>query len=112
MYTLKLTHHFDSSHYLKEYKGKCANVHGHRWVVNIEITTSNLKNDMIVDFSQLKNIIDILDHKSLNDVVIFNPTAENLSKYLFDKILEETGFHSKITLFESPEASITYEQTY
>lgn len=110
MYTLNLKHHFDAAHHLLNYKGKCANLHGHRWVVEIEIKTKKLLNDMVVDFKDLKKIIDKLDHKYLNEELDFNPTAEKISKYIYKQILPIVTPLSKvkITIWESPEASITY----
>lgn len=108
MYILKLKHHFDACHNLKHYVGACSNLHGHRWDVEVTIKVSSLTDDMVVDFKTLKGIINELDHNYLNNLLDFNPTAENISKYLSDKIKEETGLKNSVTLWESPEASITY----
>ena len=112
MYKLKLKHHFDSAHRLKlNYDSKCEGIHGHRWEVIIEIWKNTLDdNGMIIDFSKLKGKIDELDHKMLNDMVKFNPTAENLSKYLHDEFMKLGVFERlKLTIYESPGASISYE---
>lgn len=108
MYTLRYKTHFDAAHHLEDYMGKCANVHGHRWEVEIEIKTKEKTLDMIVDFSTLKCIVDELDHTELNNVLNFNPTCENITKYLYDEILKQTGFKSTVTVWESPNSSITY----
>jgi len=115
MYRLKLSHHFDAAHRLElSYKSKCQNLHGHRWVVNVEITAETLnKEGMIIDFSEIKKIIDELDHKNLNDILTFNPTAENIVIYLHEKIEAVGNFDIdsilKVEVFESPNASISYE---
>jgi 6-pyruvoyltetrahydropterin/6-carboxytetrahydropterin synthase len=106
-YTLNFKHHFDSAHRLIDYDGPCAEIHGHRWEVEVTIEVDTLVNDMVVDFTILRRIIDELDHAYLNDLVVFNPTAENLAGYLKEKIDKETGLSCVITLWESPEASIT-----
>lgn len=68
MYTLKVEHSFDSAHFLKNYDGKCSNIHGHRWRVEIEIFSDKLKNEgqlngMIVDFGDLKkDVKKIIDY--------------------------------------------------
>ena len=115
MYSLELKYHFDSSHQLKlDYPSACQNIHGHRWNIVVGIRSEVLdKNGMIIDFKHLKGVIDRLDHKHLNDVVKFNPTAENISKYLYDEIKnvmfeKEIPAMLKVTVFESPDASITY----
>jgi 6-pyruvoyltetrahydropterin/6-carboxytetrahydropterin synthase len=131
MYNLKLKHHFDAAHKLEDYNGPCSNLHGHRWDVLVEISSGILENEMVIDFKKIKEIINILDHltilqdiesnRKLIDVlneynlkvhlVAFNPTAENLAVYLKNLIfreLENVIFDSvKVTLWESPEASIT-----
>jgi 6-pyruvoyltetrahydropterin/6-carboxytetrahydropterin synthase len=107
-YILKLTHSFQSAHKILNHQGACANLHGHRWNVEVVIATDQLKNDMVVDFDRLKQIIDELDHQNLNDIVDFNPTAENLARHLKERVDRETGLISEITLWESPEAAITY----
>jgi 6-pyruvoyltetrahydropterin/6-carboxytetrahydropterin synthase len=108
-YILKLTHSFQSAHKILNHPGACATLHGHRWTVEVTIATDELNDDMVVDFDRLKAIIDQFDHKNLNEVVDFNPTAENLAKHLKEKIDRETGLISEITLWESPEAAITYK---
>ena len=86
---------FDSAHYLRNYKGKCANLHGHNWKFNVTISGEvNPKTGMLMDFKELKTIVEEkitgkYDHKCLNDVVAFNPTAENLAKEIFWEISAE-----------------------
>ena len=114
MYTLKLKHHFDAAHKLLNYKGACANLHGHRWVVEVEITTILLKKDMVIDFKLLKDYINQFDHTYINDKVEFNPTAENLAQYLHQEIrkeLKDRPGSIKITIWESPEASVSFTRT-
>ena len=112
-YTLRLEHHFDAAHKLRlDHASPCQNVHGHRWDVVIEIVSNRLdKCGMVCDFKVIKGFVNELDHKMLNEVVDFNPTAENISKYLHDKIKREVVGEVKVTIFESPGASITYEDT-
>jgi len=131
MYNLKLKHHFDAAHKLEDYDGPCRNLHGHRWDILVEIESPGLKNDMVIDFKKLKAIINQFDHVTiLQDIddnnqliqvlgelnlemrlVPFNPTAENLALYLKNLIWKEINTNVfdnvKVTLWESPEASIT-----
>lgn len=111
MFTLKLKHHFDAAHKLKlDYNSPCTNLHGHRWEIEIEIKTDQLVHSMVVDFTDIKRIINTLDHCVLNEVLEENPTAENICKYLYKEIDKIDNFDSiKVTVWESPEASITYE---
>jgi 6-pyruvoyltetrahydropterin/6-carboxytetrahydropterin synthase len=89
----------DSSHYLRNYDGKCANLHGHRWVV--EVTVESVTYDAIdslddtgilLDFGVVKSLINEYDHKNLNDMPEFediNPTAENLAIVWADALTRE-----------------------
>lgn len=78
---------FDAAHRLPNYVGKCANWHGHHWVVELAVSGQIMEEyGFVVDFSRLKdwlkeNVVDVLDHTSLNDT-IENPTAENLALYI------------------------------
>ena len=74
VYILSTKSDFDSAHFLKDYDGKCANIHGHRWTVTIEVKGDKLKESgsnrgMVVDFSELKKslrkLTKMLDHSLL-----------------------------------------------
>lgn len=107
-YILRLDHHFESSHRLDGHPGPCGRLHGHRWQVEVRIEADTLNGDMVVDFDLIRKIINRFDHVNLNDVVDFNPTAENMAKHIKESIDDETGFSSEVTLWESPTAGITY----
>lgn len=70
------------------YESKCANLHGHNWIVTVWCKSKTLDdNGMVMDFTHIKREVqDKLDHKFLNDVVEFNPTAENIAKWVCDQI--------------------------
>jgi 6-pyruvoyltetrahydropterin/6-carboxytetrahydropterin synthase len=79
---------FDAAHRLPGYPGKCSQLHGHHWVLEVGYEGSvNTYTGMVVDFTQLKGvlqpIVDMLDHSYLNDRVE-NPTAENLVGYVLE----------------------------
>lgn len=131
MYYIKAEAAFDSAHFLKDYKGKCSNLHGHRWRVLACIKSEELMSDqqtrgMVADFkdikSELKKICDELDHcfiyekDSLRPETIaalnaenfrmietdFRPTAENLAKYIYN-ILASKGFcMDRVEVYETP----------
>lgn len=114
MFTLKLEHSFSAAHQLKHaYSKECNEYkHGHNWKVLVEINTEELINSMVVDFKKIKEIINFLDHRDLNTILNFEPTAENLAKYLHDLIKNEIKQKSRVnlTIWEAEKASISYEE--
>jgi 6-pyruvoyltetrahydropterin/6-carboxytetrahydropterin synthase len=93
---------FDAAHYLENYQGKCANLHGHRWVVEVYLNVPD-DNDLTIDFGDAKKIIDskLPDHQCLNDLYDFNPTAENIVKHLKSELKKELPIE-KLIIWESP----------
>lgn len=71
-----------------DYESKCSNIHGHNWIVTVHCKAKELNhNGMVVDFKHIKQRIHgKLDHKYINDEVDFNPTAENIAKWIVDQI--------------------------
>ena len=96
MYYLKKTLTISASHSLDlDYDSKCKNQHGHNWKIIVFIKGFELdKNGMLIDFSKIKEIVNIFDHKNMNEILIkgtcfLNPTAENIAKIIYDLINEE-----------------------
>jgi 6-pyruvoyltetrahydropterin/6-carboxytetrahydropterin synthase len=139
MYTLKTEAAFDSAHFLHGYNGKCSNLHGHRWKIEIEVQAEELVQNgqcrgMIVDFGDLKRdlkaLADSFDHafiyekNSLKETTIaalksenfnlievdFRPTAENFAKHFY-YIMKNKGYDVKqLTVYETPNnAAVYYE---
>ena len=122
MYTLKVEGAFEAAHNLNGYPGKCAQLHGHNWVVEAVVKGWELDElGMLVDFKDikqtLKDILERFDHHYLNELAPFkdgvNPTAENLARIIFEElagneIFKRDSVLAAITVFESPKSSVTY----
>ncbi|HEV3042039.1 MAG TPA: 6-carboxytetrahydropterin synthase QueD [Candidatus Angelobacter sp.] len=93
MYEVTVEDSFAAGHYLRNYKGKCENPHGHNYKVRVTLRGAELdRAGLLLDFRDLKevmkHVIDRLDHQMLNDIEPFtqlNPSAENIAKYFYDE---------------------------
>lgn len=89
MYYIKKTIEISASHRLNlDYESKCKNLHGHNWIISVHCKSEKLNNNsMVIDFTDIKKkISDKLDHKNLNEILSFNPTAENMAKWICEQI--------------------------
>ena len=89
MYYTKKTVEISACHSLKlNYESKCQHLHGHNWIITIYCKSEELnENGMVADFSTVSNQIKhVLDHKNLNEVFDFNPTAENIARWIVENI--------------------------
>ena len=94
VYTVSARAHYDAAHFLRNYEGKCAKLHGHRYVVGAVVQLTELNEAGIAfDFSDLKaalrSLADGLDHENLNDLPQFEgleTSAENQARYFFDEL--------------------------
>jgi 6-pyruvoyltetrahydropterin/6-carboxytetrahydropterin synthase len=94
MYELVVEQHFEAAHFLRGYKGKCENLHGHRYSIVVRLKTSKLNEiGLAYDFTDikghLKEILGRLDHICLNDIPPFdkiNPSAENIATTIYNEL--------------------------
>lgn len=89
MYYVSKRMEIAGAHNLKlDYESKCSNIHGHNWIVTVHCKSKELNcNGMVIDFTHIKRQIhDKLDHKYINDAVDFNPTAENMAKWICEQV--------------------------
>lgn len=110
MYYAQKRMEISASHHLSlSYQSKCENLHGHNWIITVFIRAKELNQDgMVEDFAHIKKAIHgRLDHGNLNEILPFNPTAENIAKWVADTIGEKCW---KVTVQESEGNIATYER--
>jgi 6-pyruvoyltetrahydropterin/6-carboxytetrahydropterin synthase len=118
MYSIKVEATFSSAHNLRGYKGKCEELHGHNWKVEVTAQSRNLdKTGMVLDFKFLKDrlnvILEDLDHKYLNKVKPFdkiNPTSENIARYIYDRLKPKIKNLKSVTVWENSSSSAAYAE--
>ncbi len=95
MFEVRVTADFAAAHFLRDYNGKCENLHGHNYKVYAHVRGPELnEGGMLLDFSRLKTalrqVCKELDHTNLNDFDVFNqnPSAERIAKYIYNGIIE------------------------
>ena len=96
MYEVRVEADFAAAHFLKDYHGKCENLHGHNYKVYAHVRGDRLDDGgMLLDFTELKGalrkVCGQLDHKNLNDYDYFlqNPSAERIATYIAENILND-----------------------
>lgn len=94
MFEISVEETFAAGHALRNYHGKCENVHGHNYRVQVTMEGEELNNaGLLVDFADVKRlmraVVARLDHRFLNDLAPFdaiNPSAENMARYFYDEV--------------------------
>lgn len=101
---------FDSAHKLDWHKGKCRNLHGHTYKLQVLIQGELNEQGIVMDFKELddkvKAVLEKLDHAYLNSI-IKNPTAENLAIFIWDKLKNSLPLY-EIKLWETPDSFVVY----
>lgn len=120
MYQVSVEQHFDAAHYLRDYHGKCENLHGHRFKVIVSLKAAKLNEiGLAYDFAELKNelkeILAQFDHTCLNDVPPFdkiNPSSENIAETIYNqlncRLSGQAVSLSFVEVWESPENRVIY----
>jgi len=122
VYQLSIEEHFDAAHLLRDYHGKCENLHGHRFKVVIRLETIKLQsNGLAYDFALLKQSLREslarYDHTFLNEISPFDviePSCENIASTLYDELLSQfKGLPvtlSHVEIWESPSTGVSYSR--
>lgn len=123
MYELKILTHFGSAHQLRNFGGRCEDLHGHNWKIEVCVKGEELDDvGLLVDFAVIKKstkeIIDKLDHKFLNELDYFkdiNPSSENIARHIYKTLEQQLNNGnirvSSVTAWESDSASATYMES-
>ncbi len=123
-FEVMIERNFSSAHQLRGYKGKCENLHGHNYKIEIFAKGAELNNiGLLIDFGDLKKaadeVVNYLDHRNINELPPFdeelNPSAENLARfileYLNSRIADERVMVHKVRCYETPTSVATYQIT-
>ncbi|HEV2914934.1 MAG TPA: 6-carboxytetrahydropterin synthase QueD [Pyrinomonadaceae bacterium] len=121
-FEVMIERNFSSAHQLRGYKGKCENLHGHNYKIEIYARGRELDNiGLLVDFGELKTaadeVVQYLDHRNINELAPFdeelNPSAENLARYILERVRAQVGDERvqvyKVRCFETPTSVATYQ---
>jgi 6-pyruvoyltetrahydropterin/6-carboxytetrahydropterin synthase len=122
MYEVMIETEFSSAHQLRGYQGKCENLHGHNWKIEVFVRGPRLNDiGLLVDFKELKTatkkVMDQLDHKNLNELIPFNekfnPSSENIARYILDEVGAQINneFRTvyKVRAWETPTTVASYQ---
>ena len=123
MYVVSVQSHYDSAHFLRNYKGKCEKLHGHRYVVELALATEQLDSSgLAFDFvdvkRHLRELTEHLDHENLNELFPFTeiePSAENQARYIHDTMKERLPAPMKqallyVKVWETPTQYALYSE--
>jgi 6-pyruvoyltetrahydropterin/6-carboxytetrahydropterin synthase len=121
-FEVMIERNFSSAHQLRGYKGKCENLHGHNYKIEIYARGRELDNiGLLVDFGELKDaadeVVQYLDHRNINELAPFdvelNPSAENLARYILERVAARVGDERvkvyKVRCYETPTSVATYQ---
>lgn len=123
MYKIKIVSNFSAAHFLRGYQGKCENLHGHNWRVEVLVSSKVLgTSGMVMDFSELKKltavVLEELDHKHLNELPYFadnNPSSENIACHIFNKLKKEIEKKEckleEVSVWETDASCASYKET-
>jgi 6-pyruvoyltetrahydropterin/6-carboxytetrahydropterin synthase len=118
MFTISKQFEFSAAHVLSGLPAEhqCGRMHGHNYTVEVELQSEGLDTrGFVQDFGELIYIKgwldDIFDHRTINDVVSFNPTAENLAFYIYEKMQVVFPLISAVTVCETPKTKATYRES-
>lgn len=120
LFELKVISSFAAAHMLRDFRGKCENLHGHNWKIEVVLRGKSLEaNGILVDFGEVKaairEILEEVDHKYMNELPFFsqnNPSSENIAHFLFERLSAKLNTEKRrlysVSAWESADACATY----
>ena len=116
MFELKAQMYFSAAHHLLNYEGECENQHGHNWLVEAFVVGNELdKSNILIDYKilkkELKSVLDMLDHKDINELPYFkgiSPSSEIISKFIYVELKKKIGILSKVSVWETSTSCASY----
>ena len=120
IYEVKIITDFAAAHNLRNFRGKCENLHGHNWKVEVVVRGRELdKSGVLIDFREVKEAtreaLKEMDHHYLNDLPFFrehNPSSENIARYLFEALAQRLDDGNRwlyrVSAWESADACATF----
>lgn len=116
MYEIKTQAFFSAAHHLLNYEGVCENQHGHNWMVEAFVRGDSLdRSNILIDYKVLKKelntVLNMLDHKDINELPEFNgesPSSEMIASFIYYKLKEKIVQLSKISVWETQTSCASY----
>ena len=116
MFEIKAQAFFSAAHHLLNYEGECENQHGHNWMVEAYVKGETLdKSNILVDYKILKKelnvVLDMLDHKDINELPYFkgeSPSSEMIAKFIYNTLKEKIVQLSKVSVWETQTSCASY----
>lgn len=110
---LSVIFQLSAAHFLTDYQGECEQLHGHNYKIIVSIEDTLKKNGLVLDFKAIKKIYrekvhTKLDHTNLNDLLAEQPSAENLSIWIWKALQNDLPLKS-ITVYETDQCFCKYE---
>ena len=119
IYEVKIITDFAAAHNLRNFRGRCENLHGHNWKIEVVLRGKVLnESGVLVDFAEVKQVtrelLKEIDHQYLNDLPFFrenNPSSENIARYLFERLRKQLNDTDRwlysVSAWESADACAT-----
>ncbi len=122
MYEVTIIKSFSAAHLLAEIGGKCEELHGHNFKVEVTVGADTLTEEgILIDFrlvkKWLKEILDRMDHQHLNDLPFFagtNPSSENIARYIYKEMQKQAKDNAvnvqRVKVWESESSALSYSE--